>query len=78
MINNKNWKVAVIVFDKSNFKGVEYSKIERSYKISRDNYYFQGDKFAKSLIGDCLDGKDLGVRLDLCNWKVESIEILPN
>ncbi len=74
--NNKNWSKAVIVFSNKNFKGQNYSKKERSYVISSEAKYFDSNMIGRSLFGDCLDGKDLGVRLDLYNWEVEDIEII--
>lgn len=37
---NKNWKDAVIVFKPESFNK-EFNETQRSYKISRENYYFQ-------------------------------------
>jgi hypothetical protein len=70
---NKNWKEAVVVFTEATFKQ-PYTETERSYKISSGDKYFNGDMGGNSLYGDCLDGKDSGVRLDqyLYNgWKVD-------
>lgn len=76
---NESWEKAVIIFDKSSFDR-EYSELERSYKISRDNKYFNPHAISNSLFGNCLDGKDNGVRLDIYmsllpkegkRWKVE-------
>lgn len=61
---NKNWKDAVIVFKPESFNK-EFNETQRSYKISRENYYFQQGKISSSLYGSCLDGSDDGVRLDL-------------
>lgn len=60
---NKNWKDAVIVFKQESFT-TPYTEKERSYEISSDAKYLDGNKLGTSLFGDCLDGKDLGVRLD--------------
>lgn len=76
LINNENWEVALITFCNSNFKGVNYSKDERTYRITRDNHYFKYDSISTSLFGDCKADNDFGVRLDLYNWKVENIEII--
>lgn len=61
---NKNWKEAVIVFKPESFNK-DFNEIERSYAISRKNYYFQADKISSALYGSCLDGTDNGVRLDI-------------
>ena len=76
LINNKNWEVALITFCNSNFKDVEYSKEERTYRITKDNHYFKPKSNSNSLYGDCIADNDFGVRLDVYNWKVESIEII--
>ena len=61
---NDNWEKAVIVFKEKSFER-EFSETERSYEISRDNKYFNWQMNGNSLFGDCLDGKDNGVRLDI-------------
>jgi hypothetical protein len=62
---SKDWKEAVIVFTNRSF-GVlkQYTLEERSYKVSSDAKWFDNNKNGMSLFGDCLDGKDNGVRLD--------------
>ena len=70
----KDWKTALIVYSQDNFN-TDFSVKERTYRISRNNRFFQEGKVSNSLFGDCLDGKDLGVRLDWYNWSVESVEI---
>jgi hypothetical protein len=59
------WKTAVIVFDQKSFDGNTYTHEERSYKVSSDAKWFDDSMIGMSLIGNCLDGIDLGVRLDL-------------
>lgn len=79
LAENTSWTKAVIVFTKDSFKK-EFSELERSYQISRDSKYFNPEMNGNSLFGNCLDGKDDGVRLDLyihelpekgSVWKVE-------
>ena len=51
-----------------------FTELERSYQISSDAKYFDGNMSGNSLFGNCLDGKDLGVRLDYymySGWKVD-------
>lgn len=67
------WEEAVIVFTADSFEQ-EYSEESRSYKIRRDAKYFNPVMIANSLFGNCLDGKDDGVRLDKYmaeGWKVD-------
>ena len=59
-----NWEKAVIVFKNESFKK-DYSEKERSYEISSNAKYFNAKMNGSSLFGDCLDGKDNGVRIDL-------------
>lgn len=60
----------VIVYKKSNWDK-PYTVKERSYEVSNNNRAFQPGKIANSVYGYCLDGKDLGVRLDWYKWAVE-------
>lgn len=60
----KDWKEAVIVFTKDSFDN-DYTEIERSYRVSSSCNWFNGGKtISFALWGNCLDGKDNGVRLD--------------
>lgn len=74
--DNKNWKEAVIVFTEDSYSK-PFTEIERSYRVHSDAKYFDSTKIGNSLFGDCLDGTDLGVRLDVYihdienKWKVE-------
>jgi hypothetical protein len=61
--STSSWKEAVVVFAQESFSR-EFSEEARSYRISSDAKYFDADKIGSSLFGDCLDGKDNGVRLD--------------
>lgn len=61
---------AVIVFSADNWE-VPYSLIQRSYKISNCNTGYEYGKLGSCIVGNCLDGKDLGVRLDWYRWKAE-------
>lgn len=72
---NKEWKEAVIVYKQSNFDKV-YTEEERSYKVKSRAKFFNPNAISKSLIGDCLDGKDTNVRLDYWDWKVEYCYII--
>ena len=67
---NNNWNDAVLVFKKESFNE-DYSVEERSYAITRDAKYFDAKMISSSLFGNCLDGKDNGVRLDLYMDKEE-------
>lgn len=61
---------AIIVFSSDNWEK-NYTLAERSYRVTNANRLFQAGKISSSLFGDCLDGHDLGVRLDWYRWKVE-------
>lgn len=54
---------AFVTFAPESFPGKEYSKIERTYLFTSDNKAFvQAGGY--SIFGDCMDGKDIGVRLE--------------
>lgn len=64
---------AVIVFTEDSFEN-EYTLEERSYEVTNHNKRFITDNIGNSLFGNCLDGRDLGVRLDWYmadGWKVD-------
>lgn len=61
----------VIVYKQENWSSQVYSTKDRSYRVSNANRAFQQGKISNQLSGDCLDGKDLGVRLDWYNWSIE-------
>lgn len=52
-----------------------YTEKERTYRVSANNKYFDSSKCGTSLFGDCLDGKDLCVRLDIYNWDIECVYV---
>lgn len=56
-------KTAVIVFTEDSFPK-QYSLESRSYRVSADNKVFNPRAAGYSLYGECLDGKDRGVRLE--------------
>lgn len=62
-----------VVFTEKTF-GSSYSEIERTYEFFSDNKYFIPNMLGSSLYGNCLDGKDYGVRLDWCigdGWEID-------
>lgn len=61
---------AVIVYSAHNWTK-HYNVQSRSYRVYNSNRMFQAGKLANSLFGYCLDGSDLGVRLDWYKWAVE-------
>ena len=69
--NNKPTISAIIVYKQSNFTS-EYSEHDRSYRI--DNLAgkaFFDNMSSNSIYGNCLDGNDIGVRLDCYDWDIE-------
>ena len=60
----------VIVYDQSNF-GLSYTEDQRSYRVWNNNPIYQLDAELPELMGDCLDGTDDNVCLDIYDWKVE-------
>lgn len=75
---DKDNLTGVIVFKASSFDK-PYTETERSYKFRSDNKAFIG-ACGNSIFGDCLDGVDLGVRLDWYmregGWKIDYCYIL--
>lgn len=72
---NKNYLEAVVVFTKDSFNK-PYSVEQRSYQFTSDNKAFLPNQSSNSIFANCLDGVDLGVRLDWYMngsnpWKVE-------
>lgn len=71
--NRKSYRkpiTAVIVFDQSNW-ATNFSVEQRSYRVSSESNGFYENKISNAIFGDCLDGRDLGIRLDWYNWNVE-------
>ena len=60
--NDKKIK-GVIVFTEDSFDKL-YTLEERSYEVTSDNKAFISSMIGYSIYGNCLDGKDLGVRLE--------------
>lgn len=70
--NNKVLK-GVIVFTQDSFDKT-YTEVERSYEVTSDNKAFLPNMISNSIFGNCLDGIDNGVRLDLYiygGWKID-------
>ena len=73
---NKERLEAVVVFTEDSFKK-HYTEKDRSYQFSSDNKAFLPNQLGYSIFADCLDGHDLGVRIDWYMrdtenpWKVE-------
>lgn len=71
----ENVLYAVIVFTENSFDK-PYTEQQRSYQIRNDEKYFLPNMISKSLFSNCLDGTDLGVRLDWYmggkdGWKID-------
>lgn len=66
---NKAQLFGIIVYAQSNFEN-QYSEKDRSYKVSNTAPRFRTVNDA-SLIGDCLDGIDLAVYLDMYDWTID-------
>jgi hypothetical protein len=70
---NKEHLYMVAVITEDSFDK-QYSLTERSYEFSNDNKAFLPNQCSNSIFADCLDERDLGVRLDWYipkEWKVE-------
>jgi hypothetical protein len=71
----------VVVFTEDSYP-TTYTEKERSYAFTSDNKAFLPNQLGYSIYGNCLDGNDLGVRLDWYMrdtehpWKVEYCYLL--
>ena len=75
---NEKCLKAVVVFTEDSFSK-PFTEKERSYQFTSDNKAFLPNQLSNSIFADCLDGKDLGVRLDWymgTDWKVEYCYLL--
>lgn len=64
---------AVVVITEDSFDQ-PYTEEERSYRFTNHNKAFIPSNISRSIFADCLDYKDLGIRLDWYlgdSWKVE-------
>lgn len=70
---NKATLSAVVVFkqEQKGWNRNDYTLEQRSYRVWNNNRAFQEGKCANSVFGDCLDGTDLGIRLDWYHWDVD-------
>lgn len=65
----KDLKITII-YSKNNWNK-PFAEIQRTYQTNTMQKYFNPNMCGCSLFGSCLDGIDLGVRLDWYNWQVE-------
>jgi hypothetical protein len=78
---NKERLEGVVVFTEDSFTK-PYTVEQRSYQFSSDNKAFLFSQSSDSIFADCLDGADLGVRIDWymkdskAPWKVEYCYLL--
>ena len=75
--NIDNWETARVIFKEESFRK-PYSEKERTYEIDKEvSKYFDPEMIGSSIFGNCLDGRDLYVRLDIYdNWKIDEIVIV--
>lgn len=75
VINNNLYdsgKKITIIYSKDNWNK-PFTETQRTYITNTDQKYFNVNACGSSLFGDCLDGTDLGVRLDWYMWKAEKV-----
>ena len=68
------FKYVDITYSQDNFKE-QFTEHERTYRVSSENKYFDSSMIGTSMYGNCLDGSDNGVRLDLYKWRIEKIHV---
>ena len=79
---NKERLEGVVVFTEDSFSK-SYTEKERSYRTDNDQKAFLPNQCGNSIFADCLDNRDLGVRLDWYmhgeeRWKVDYCYLLNN
>ena len=70
---NEEFLEGIVVFTEDSFSA-SYTATARSYQFTSDNKPFLPNQHRNSIFADCLDGIDLGVRIDWYlhdGWKVE-------
>ena len=77
---NKERLEGVVVFTEDSFDKA-YTEKERSYQTTSDEKAFLPNQIGNSIFADCLDERDLGVRLDWYmhgenHWKVDYCYLL--
>ena len=60
---NEKYIVGVVVFTADSFEK-EYNETERSFRFTSDNKAFLPNMGGYSIFGGCLDGTDMGIRLE--------------
>lgn len=71
---NPNGKLTGVIVITADSFNAPYTETERSYRTNNNQKAFHDGMISNSIYADCLDGKDLGVRLDWYiydGWKVE-------
>lgn len=69
---DKNPLIGIVVYKQGDYFRKEYTEKERSYRVSSDNKFFIPGQIGQSIFADCLDGIDIGVRLDYYkDWDVD-------
>ena len=69
----------IVVYKQGDYFKKEYTEKERSYRVSSNNKAFIPGQIGQSIFADCLDGIDIGVRLDWYrDWIVDYCYIEEN
>ncbi len=68
---NKPIKEVVVLFSKKNWNKT-YTGLQRMYALNLSSSGFNSEGSGQAIIGNCLDGSDQNVRLDMYNWDVEA------
>lgn len=69
---DKHPLIGIVVYKQGDYFRQEYTETERSYRVSSNNKYFIPGQIGQSIFADCLDGIDIGIRLDWYeDWVVD-------
>ena len=64
--------IGIVVYKQGDYFKQEYNETERSYRVSSDNKRFIPGQIGQSIFADCLDGIDIGIRLDYySDWEID-------
>lgn len=63
--------IGYVVYKASNWPDKNFDERTRTYEVCSGDNGFKPGKISNCIYGDCMDGIDVGVRLDWYKWDVE-------
>lgn len=71
---NEPIKEVVVLFSKKNWSK-SYTRLQRMYALNLSSSGFNSEGSGQAIIGNCLDGSDQNVRLEIYDWEVAVVLI---